>query len=318
VYFGLGAYCMAMYLKLEATGGQMPNFMARSDVQQLPWFWEPFRSPIFALCAAILVPMLLGVVIGYAAFRNRIKGVFFSILSQALALATVTLFGSQQGYINGNDGLTNFKSVLGYDLNSTTTHRILYWLIVVVLVAVYFSCRALVSGKIGKILVAIRDGENRARFIGYNPVTYQTFVYTLSAGLAGLAGMLFVLQEGLITPKSMSVVTSIQMVLWVAIGGRGTLFGAVLGAILVNTGENLLSEKFSETWLYFLGFAFISVVLFLPQGVLGLIMNIARSPRLETIKGRWQRDRKSGREPVASGEAVESVVPGDASESPVY
>ncbi len=278
VFFGLGAYCTAMYLKLEASGGKMPDFMAWSGVDDMPFWWKPFRYAWFALPASIFIPMLLGAILGYAAFRNRIKGVFFSILSQALALVMVTLFIGQQGYTGGTNGMTNFKTFLGLDLNSDHVGHILYWVTAVILIAVYFGCRALVNSKVGKILVAIRDGENRARFIGYDPVAYQTFVYSLSAALAGLAGMLFVMQEGLITPTKMDILPSIEMVLWVAIGGRGTLFGAVLGAIVVNSGANLLSEQYPETWSYMLGACFVAVVLFMPQGIVGLVKGVPQSP----------------------------------------
>jgi urea transport system permease protein len=291
VYFGLGAYCTAMYLKLEATGGKMPDFMAWSGVDQMPWFWQPFRSPLFALIAAIVVPTILGALLGYAAFRNRIKGVFFSILSQALALVIVTLFVGQQGYTGGTNGMTNFKTFLGIDLNSKAATYGFYWLTVAVLVLVYFGCRALINGKIGKILIAIRDGENRARFIGYNPVAYQTFVYALSAALAGLAGMLFVFQEGLITPVKMDILMSVKMVLWVAIGGRATLIGAIVGAILVNTGENLLSERYPETWSYLLGITFLAAVLYLPRGVVGWAQDV--TPRLALLKRGGLRGRST-------------------------
>lgn len=292
VYFGLGAYCTAMYLKLEASGGKMPDFMAWSGVSQMPFWWGPFNSPVFALLASILVPTVLGALLGYAAFRNRIKGVFFSILSQALALVIVTLFEGQQGYTGGTNGMTNYKTFLGLDLNATSVAHGLYWLTVVVLFAAYFGCRALINGKIGKILVAIRDGENRARFIGYNPVAYQTFVYALSAALAGLAGMLFVLQEGLIEPKSMSILMSINMVLWVAIGGRATLIGAIIGTLVVNSGASLLSEKYPEIWSYFLGAAFIAVVMFMPDGLVGLWRNFLQSPRLAMLRKGGADERK--------------------------
>ncbi len=295
VYFGLGAYCTAMYLKMEASGGKMPDFMAWSGVDTMPFWWKPFASPTFAIGAALLVPMILGALVGFAAFRSRIKGVFFSILSQALALVMVTLFIGQQGYTGGTNGMTNFKTFLGIDLNSLAATRGFYWFTVAVLIAVYFACRALVNGKVGKILVAIRDGENRARFIGYNPVAYQTFVYAFSAFLAGLAGMLFVLQEGLITPLKMDIVMSIKMVLWVAIGGRATLIGAIVGTLLVNGGETLLSEQYPESWSYMLGFSFIAAVLFLPEGVIGWWRKISNSPLvfLKNAKGRLARNGKS-------------------------
>lgn len=290
VFFGLGAYCTALYLKLEASGGKLPDFMAWSDLDKLPWFYEPFRYPAMGIIGAIAVPGILGALIGYAAFRNRIKGVFFSILSQALALVMVTLFVGQQGYTGGTNGMTNFKTFLGYDLNAAGTDRALYYITVAALVAVYFGCRALVNGKVGKVLVAIRDGENRARFTGYDPVAYQTFVFGLSAALAGLAGMLFVLQEGLITPVKMDILISIEMVLWVAIGGRATLVGAILGALLVNSGENFLSEQYPETWSYMLGALFIFVVLFLPQGIMGKFKQLSGLKTLGAARGRLKNE----------------------------
>lgn len=303
VYFGLGAYCTAMCLKLEASGGKMPDFMAWSGVDDMPWWWKAFNSPVVAIGAALLLPTILGALVGYAAFRNRIKGVFFSILSQALALVMVTLFIGQQGYTGGTNGMTNFKTFLGIDLNSITATRGFYWLTVIMLFVVYFGCRALINGKVGKVLIAIREGENRARFIGYNPVAYQTFVYALSAFLAGLAGMLFVLQEGLITPVKMDILMSIKMVLWVAIGGRATLIGAIIGALLVNGGENLLSEKYPETWSYILGFSFITAVLFLPEGVVGWWIKFANSPRLAFLKNGQRRLASDGK-----SNTVESAV----------
>ena len=304
VYFGLGAYCTAMYLKLEDSGGKMPDFMAWSGVDEMPWFWQPFRSPAFALCASILVPTLIAGLLGYAAFRNRIKGVFFSILSQALALVMVTLFIGQQGYTGGTNGMTNFKTFLGLDLNSKTASHSFYWLTVIILVAVYFGCRALINGKTGKILVAIRDGENRARFIGYNPVIYQTFVYALSAALAGLAGMLFVLQEGLITPLKMDIKMSILMVLWVAIGGRATLIGAIIGTLIVNGGEYTLSVNYPETWSYFLGMSFLFAVLFLPQGIVGWVLNLKNKSHYELLIGRWLNGRRNAKREAVVGDAA--------------
>ena len=270
VYFGLGAYCTAMYLKLEASGGKMPDFMAWSGVDTMPTWWQPFQFPIVAILGALLVPTIFATALGFFSFRSRVTGVFFSILSQALAVVMVTLFIGQQGFTGGTNGMTDFKTVLGHDLNSTATQHVLYWITLVALVAVYFGARALVNGKIGRILVAVRDGENRVRFTGYDPAAYKIFVYALSALFAGLAGMLFVLQVGLITPSQMDITNSIKAVLWVAIGGRGTLIGAVIGALLVSGGETFLSESFPTQWQYFLGFGFLLTVLFMPRGIVGL------------------------------------------------
>ncbi|MFC4766171.1 urea ABC transporter permease subunit UrtC [Effusibacillus consociatus] len=270
VFFGLGAYCIAMYLKLEASTGKLPDFMSWSGLEEMPWFWVPFGNPFFAILAAVGVPMILAGLIGYFTFRNRIKGVFFSILSQAVVIVMVTLFIGKQAYTGGTNGLTGFRTVFGFPLSSPSVKLFLYYLTLVVLIVAYFLCRKLVNSRTGKILVAIRDGESRVRFSGYDPTTYKVFVYTLSAGLAGLAGILFVLQVGIISPAMMGIIPSVEMVLWVAVGGRGTLIGAVIGAVLTNGAKSFFSESFPDIWLYFLGALFVIVVLFLPQGVVGV------------------------------------------------
>jgi urea transport system permease protein len=307
VYLGLGAYCTAMYLKLEASGGRMPDFMAWSGVDTMPWWWQPFRSPWFALFMAILLPTLLAAFLGFLTFRSRVKGVFFSILSQALALVVVTLFIGQQGYTGGTNGMTNFKTIFGHDLNDISTQHVFFWLTVLSLAGVFALSRWLVQGRFGKILVAIRDGENRTRFIGYDPAAYKVFIYALSAAFAGLAGMLFVLQVGLITPTEMDIVRSIKMVLWVAIGGRATLTGAVVGAVLVNAAENQLSEKFPTIWSYFIGGAFLVAVLFLPQGIMGWLNAFAAKWKTRGWHHGFKRPR------TESG--IQSA---DAAEHPVY
>jgi urea transport system permease protein len=285
IFFGLGAYGMAMYLKLEASGGKLPDFMAWSGLTELPWFWKPFANPLFAIAAALAVPMALAGLLGYLTFRNRIKGVFFSILSQAVVLIVVTLFIGQQAYTGGTNGITNFKTVFGFSLSSPAVQTFLYYLTLTVLIAVYAACRRLVASRTGKVLVAIRDGENRVRFSGYDPTAYKVFVYVLSAGLAALAGILFVLQVGIISPAMMGIIPSIEMVLWVAVGGRGTLSGAVLGAILTNGAKSFFSESFPDVWLYFMGVLFIVAVLFLPQGLAGLV---------KEVRG-WRQQAKGGK-----------------------
>ena len=283
VYFGLGAYCTAMFLKLEAAKGQLPDFMSWSGLTALPAWWKPFGSAWFALPASILLPMILAAALGYLTFRNRIKGVFFSILSQALSVITVTLFIGQQAFTGGTNGLTDFQTIFGHDINAPATQKAFYFATVFALVLCFLGCRALVSGRMGKILVAIRDGENRVRFAGYDPVAFKVFVYALSAGLAGLAGTLFVLQVGIVSPSQMGIVPSIEMVLWVALGGRGTLVGAVLGAVLVNALSNALSESYPDIWSYFLGLSFVVVVLFLPRGLTGWLSAAAAKTK------RWPR-----------------------------
>ncbi|WP_281890400.1 urea ABC transporter permease subunit UrtC [Paenibacillus sp. YYML68] len=274
VYFGLGAYCMAMHLKLTASGGELPDFMSWSGVEKLPWFWAPFESATLALLLAILVPMAVAFVLGYLTFRNRIKGTFFSILSQALVIITVTLFIGQQGYTGGTNGLTNFDTFLGIPLGDPATKLGLYYATVGIAAISLVLCLWLASSRLGKILVAIRDAENRVRFIGYNPVTFKVFIYCLSAAFAGLAGILFVLQEGIISPAQMGIVPSIEMVLWVAIGGRATVFGALIGAVVTNSAKTMFSEAYPEWWPIMLGGLFIIVVLFFPKGIVGTITDL--------------------------------------------
>ncbi|WP_081823851.1 urea ABC transporter permease subunit UrtC [Paenibacillus sp. UNC451MF] len=275
VYFGLGAYCMAMHLKLVASDGGLPDFMSWSGIDKLPWFWVPFHSAAGAFILALLIPMAVAFILGYLTFRNRIKGTFFSILSQALVIITVTLFVGQQGYTGGTNGLTNFNTFLGLSVAEHSTKLAFYYITVFVVIGTLLLCLWLAGTRLGKILVAIRDAENRVRFIGYNPVTYKVFIYCFSAGLAGLAGVLFVLQEGIISPAQMGIVPSIEMVLWVAIGGRASIFGAILGAIITNSAKTTFSEAYPEWWPIIMGAMFIIVVLFLPKGIVGTCKQFA-------------------------------------------
>lgn len=274
VYFGLGAYCMAMYLKLEASGGKVPDFMSWSGKEVLPWFWKPFASAPFALTMAILIPLLLALIIGYLTFKNRIRGVYFSILTQALTVIFVVWFIGEQAYTGGTNGITDLKTIFGFSLANDGTKLVLYYIAVLLLLAAYVFCKFIIDRRTGRVLVAIRDGENRIRFSGYNPTVYKVFVYAISAGLAGLAGAIFVPQVGIISPAEMGIVPSVEMVIWVAIGGRGTLVGAIIGAILVNSLKSLFSENFPAVWSYFMGIAFIVVVIFMPAGLMGIYYQI--------------------------------------------
>lgn len=269
VYFGLGAYCMAMYLKLEAEGGRLPDFMSWSGRETLPWFWKPFGAAPVAVFMAICLPTLIALIIGYLTFKNRIRGVYFSILTQALSIIFVVLFVGQQELTGGTNGITNFKTIFSFSLASNATKLWLYYISVVLLLLAFIFCRLIISKRVGRVLIAIRDGENRARFSGYNPTTYKVFVYCISAALAGLAGAIYVPQVGIISPAEMGIVPSIEMVIWVAIGGRGSLNGAIIGAILVNLMKSSISEKFPAVWSYFIGIAFVVVVIFMPTGLVG-------------------------------------------------
>jgi urea transport system permease protein len=274
IFFGLGAYAMAMYLKLEASGGKPPDFMGWSGLKELPLFWQPFESFGFAVAMGILIPAGLALVLGYVTFRNRIRGVYFTILTQALVIITTTLLIGQQAFTGGTNGVTGFSTVLGFSLGSPDTKRALYWITVVALIGLFVFCRFLIGSRFGKVLRAIRDGENRVRFIGYNPAIYQMVIFTISAGIAGIAGMLFVLHVGIISPSMMGIVPSIEMVLWVAIGGRGTLVGAALGAILMNWAKSEFSTAYPEGWTMFMGLLFVVVVVFMPKGIAGLVSQL--------------------------------------------
>jgi len=287
IFFGLGAYAMAMYLKLEASGGRPPDFMGWSGLKELPLFWQPFQSFWFAVAMGIAIPALLALVLGYVTFRNRIRGVYFTILTQALVIITTTLLIGQQAFTGGTNGITGYSTVLGFSIGSPETKRVLYYITVVALIAIFVFCRYVIGSRFGKVLRAIRDGENRVRFIGYNPAIYQMVVFAISAGIAGIAGMLFVLHVGIISPSMLGIVPSIEMVLWVAIGGRGTLVGAALGAILMNWAKSEFSTAYPQGWLFFMGLLFVVVVVFMPKGVAGLVSQL--------------KFRKKGREPKHEG-----------------
>ncbi|MDQ2732538.1 MAG: urea ABC transporter permease subunit UrtC [Armatimonadota bacterium] len=273
LFFGLGGYAFAMYLKLEASGKHLPDFMDWSGATKLPLFWQPFHSPVFAIAMAIIVPMAVAGLMGYLVFRSRVQGVYFSIITQTLTLSASILFIGQQKITGGTNGITNLSTIFGHSLGDRKTQLALYLVTVICLGAVYFLCRWLTHSRFGRLLVAMRDDENRVRFLGYNPVALKTMVFALSGALAGLAGALFVPQVGIISPAAMAVVPSVEMVVWVAVGGRGTLIGAIIGAVLVNAGKSGFSDRFPDVWQYFLGALFIGSVLLFPMGVVGAFRN---------------------------------------------
>jgi urea transport system permease protein len=274
VFFAIGGYAFAMHLKLQippTASSQLPEFMNLYGVTELPWFWQPFYSFPFSVLAIFLIPAILGGLLGYLVFRNRIRGVYFSILTQAATIVFFNFFNGQQKLINGTNGLTDFKTLFGATVNGRDTQYIFYILTVLFLAATYALCRWLTSGRFGRLLLAIRDDEVRLRFSGYNPTGYKVLVFAISAGLAGIAGALFTVQTGIISPKAMDIAFSIEMVIWVAVGGRATLSGAILGALLVNFGKSFLSEQFPEVWLFFQGALFLIVVTVLPDGLVGWV-----------------------------------------------
>lgn len=272
VYFGLGAYCMGAYLKLQVE--PLPDFMTWCGLTALPWFWKPFQHIWFALPMAVILPMLVALIIGLPTFRVGIKGVYFSIITQALALVFMILFIGQQPFTGGTNGITNLQNIFGYSLAEPKTMFWLYVTTVIVLGLAYLFCRWLTVSRFGNILIAVRDGENRLKFLGYNTTKYKLFIFAVSAGLAGLAGAVFVPQVGIISPSMMGIAPSVEMAIWVAVGGRGTLLGAIIGALAVNAAKSYFSESFPEIWLYILGALFVAIVLLFPAGIIGFMEKI--------------------------------------------
>ena len=276
IFFALGGYALAMHLKLQLPEGEIPEFFGLYGVQELPWFWEPFYSFPFTLFALVLIPTIVAGLLGYLVFRNRIRGVYFSILTQAALLVFFNFFNGQQKLINGTNGLkTDTETIFGVLASSDEAQLVFFRLSVLALIVAYLVCRWLTSGRFGRLLIAIRDDETRLRFTGYNPTGFKVLVFAVSGGIAGMAGALYTVQSGIITPQIMEVAFSIEMVIWVAVGGRGTLIGAILGTLLVRYAKTLLSEEFPEIWLFFQGALFLIVVTALPDGIVGWIRDRA-------------------------------------------
>jgi urea transport system permease protein len=276
VFFGLGAYALAMHMKLESAKDGLPDFMAWSGLRELPGFWVPFESGAFSLLMVVVVPALLAAGLGLLIFKGRVQGVYFSIITQALALISTLVLVGQQPYTGGTNGMTNFSTVFGFPLIETSTQLGLYAITVIVLGVTYLALRFLTQSRAGAVLVAIRDSENRLRFFGYDPAVVKVTVFVLSAMIAGVAGALFVPQVGIITPANMGIVPSIEMVIWVAVGGRGTLIGPIIGALVVNAAKSGLSESFPDFWQYFLGAIFVGAVVIFPDGIVGAVSRLVR------------------------------------------
>ncbi len=274
LFFALGGYAMGMNLMLAISGrgvyrSNLPDFMVFLDWKELPWFWHGFSNFFFALAAALWVPGLLAYVFGYFAFRSRIRGVYFSIITQALTYALMLFFFRNETGLGGNNGLTDFKFIYGYSLHAPSTKLALYMISVAALLAAYLLCRYIVTSKLGRVLRAVRDEEARVMFLGYDPKQYKLFAWTLSAVLCGFAGALYVPQVGIINPSELQPSNSIEMAIWTAVGGRGTLAGAALGTFVVNGAKSWFTGALPDLWLYVLGAVFIFVTLFLPRGIAG-------------------------------------------------
>ncbi len=298
VFFALGGYAMGMYL-MRSIGTEgvyasaLPDFMVFLDWKELPWFWRGFDRFGFAAFMALAVPGALAYVFGWFAFRSRIKGVYFAIITQAMTFALMLLFFRNNTGFGGNNGLTDFKRILGFSLQEPSTRLGLYLASVIALLGAYLLCRFIIRSKLGRVLAAIRDEEGKVLFTGYDTLQYKLFVWTVSAVLCGLAGALYVPQVGIINPSEMVPANSIEMAIWVAVGGRGTLVGAAGGAFLVNAAKSWFTVSAPETWLYVLGAMFIIVTLFLPGGVASLWR------RIRTL--REQSAQRADEEPAADG-----------------
>lgn len=274
IFFALGGYALAMHMKLQIPQGQIPDFFSNYGVTELPFFWKPFASFPFTFLAIFIIPAIVAAILGYLVFRNRIKGVYFSILTQAALLVFFNFFNGQQKLINGTNGLkTDTDTIFNIVAGSNQAQIIFYELTILGIIVTYLLCRWLTSGRFGRLLIAIRDDEMRLRFSGYDPTPFKVLVFAISGAIAGLAGSLYTVQSGLITPETMKVAFSIEMVIWVAVGGRATLIGAIIGALSVNFGSSLFSEKFPEIWLFFQGALFLIVVTVLPDGIVGWVKN---------------------------------------------
>ncbi|MBA4722822.1 MAG: urea ABC transporter permease subunit UrtC [Alcanivorax sp.] len=279
VFFGLGGYCMAMFLKLEASSPEatasqstpgIPDFMDWNQVTELPWFWQPFHSFSFTLIAVVMVPVILAFIIGVAMFKRRVGGVYFAIITQAIAAILTILIIGQQGFTGGANGITDLRTLMGWDIRGNEAKTVLYFVTSGLLLACVLLARHVLGSKLGHILVAMRDQEDRVRFSGYDVASFKVFVFCLAAALSGIGGALFTLQVGFMSPSFVGIVPSIEMVIFCAVGGRHSLLGAVYGALLVNAAKTGFSESFPELWLYAMGALFIAVVLAFPNGIAGL------------------------------------------------
>ncbi|MEC9346255.1 MAG: urea ABC transporter permease subunit UrtC [Pseudomonadota bacterium] len=311
VFFGLGGYCMAMFLKLEASTPEataiqstpgIPDFMDWNQITELPAWWEPFHSLPFTLFAVVAVPVAFAFVIGYAMFTRRVGGVYFAIITQSLAAIMTILIIGQQGYTGGVNGITDLRTLLGWDIRTDAAKEILYFVNAGLLVACLILAQLIRKSKLGRILIAMRDQENRVRFSGYDVARFKIFVFCAGAGFAAVGGAMFTLQVGFMSPTLVGIVPSIEMVIFCAVGGRMSIYGAVYGTLLVNWAKTTFSEGFPELWLLGLGALFIGVVMAFPNGLAGLYADQVE-PRLLAL---WRKRHQSG-----AGNATAGIAPSD-------
>jgi urea transport system permease protein len=293
VFFGLGGYCMAAFLKLEASSVAntkiqstpgIPDFMDWNQLTELPFFWIPFKSLPFALLAVLAVPTIAAFILGAAMFKRRVGGVYFAIITQALAAVLTILIVGRQGYTGGINGITDLRTLLGWDIRPDSAKYVLYFVCCFLLLGTMLLARFVAMSKLGRILVAVRDKEDRVRFSGYDVANIKIFVFCLASAMAAVGGAMFALQVGFMSPSFVGIVPSIEMVIFCAVGGRHSIVGAVLGTLLVNWGKTLFSESFPELWLFAMGGLFIAVVLAFPRGLAGLVTDQI-IPRLSSLRG---------------------------------
>lgn len=305
IFFGLGGYCMAMFLKLEAsdpvstkiqTTPGIPDFMDWNQLTALPWFWKPFHSLTFTIAAILLVPTLFAFIIGFAMFKRRVGGVYFAVITQVIALILTILIVGQQGYIGGVNGITDLKTILGWDIRSDSAKYILYFANGALLIGVVLISRAVLGSKFGMLMLAMRDKEERVRFSGYDVADFKIFMFCLAAMISAVGGAMFTLQVGFMSPTFVGIVPSIEMVIFAAVGGRMSLTGAIYGALLVNYGKTAFSESYPELWLFLMGGLFIAVVMFFPNGLAG-------------IYDRYGKKRPAGKAHQGSGPVRPSPLP---------
>jgi urea transport system permease protein len=292
LFFALGGYAFGMYLMREigrdgSYHADLPDFMVFLDWKALPWFWQGSDHFVWALALVVLAPATVAAVFGFFAFRSRIRGVYFSIITQALTYAAMLLFFRNETGFGGNNGFTDFKRLLGFSITSPETRSVLFVLSGALLMAALLLTHWLTRSRFGRILAAVRDAESRVMFLGYRPQDYKLMAWVISAVLCGLAGALYVPQVGIINPGEMSPANSIEIAIWVAVGGRGTLLGPVLGAFIVNLAKTFFTSHFPDYWLFFLGALFVAVTLYLPDGVMGLAgrLRVLRAAPLAAAKG---------------------------------
>jgi urea transport system permease protein len=315
IFFGLGGYCMALFLKLEASSPEntaiqstpgIPDFMDWNQITHLPALWVPFKSLPFALLAVVLVPSILAFILGAAMFKRRVGGVYFAVITQALALILSLGIDGNQGLTGGRNGITDLRTLLGWDIRTQSAQYALYFACGILLIGCILLSRFVLSTRVGRVLLAMKDREDRVRFSGYDVASFKVFIFALSAGMAGLGGALFVLQVGFISPSLVGIVPSIEMVIFAAVGGKMSLLGAVYGTLAVNTGKSLFSETFPQLWLFAMGGLFIAVVMLFPNGLAGL---------WESGRERFQkmRSRKRTKIPASTTSAV--PIPADLAET---